>query len=612
MIKEIGARRGEWCDVDWSPSEKAFIFASLEQPSRLVVVGTTYSEWTRGTFLDLGRWGLYLRAAADGAGNVCCVLQDGRDRNPATGQFYPAIVVLFPKDGPPREIPCPAGPAFGQNAVEVLHYEEYPDGWVVYVVTSPSTYWMGYLGAGGVWRGQETGAWPQTSQGFADGPERMDDVRASVPGMVCPSTVGGISIGQAGEPDRIRGLHNGVYFTALPGPGFEPHLVSDGQGHWMGCARTPQGAALFTLAPPFEAEQAPPKPADDAFDVVPAGTLVQDAIACLIGTSPNQQGEIVCLPKNTHPEAEWRRVTAFGELLHWADASRFPGDPGWWIDPAPVWAMDTFRSGVAVSTEHAQIVDLRPGVTPNRWRQTNTLYGLKGGGVLVQFDPRFSGQYTDMSKQGTAAWAPAGYEKQWVLRDGRAKWQYIVTPLTAKGRIPWGDPSMDVVIQEAENGPTPPGPRPPQPFIPCPRPLASTPQPKPEPKMPSATAAQIAEFVAQLNDPILLGARQRYRDEVLLPRDRVSAATDGDGQPGNHTDMMTGGAAMFFDRSYVRDYLIARIKGADVMGASVAGLIGAADAYRRAVGIVTPTQPGTPRPAFSGPIATSGRDFVTP
>jgi hypothetical protein len=125
------------------------------------------------------------------------------------------------------------------------------------------------------------------------------------------------------------------------------------------------------------------------------------------------------------------------------------------------------------------------------------------------------------------------------------------------------------------------------------------------------TAEQIAEFIGQLNDPILLGARQRYRDEVLLPRDRVSAAKDDNGDVANHADMMTGGAAMFFDRAYVRDYLIARMRGQDVMGASVAGFIGAADAYRRAVGI-EPSKPTVPPAAFSGPISTSGRDFVTP
>jgi hypothetical protein len=139
--------------------------------------------------------------------------------------------------------------------------------------------------------------------------------------------------------------------------------------------------------------------------------------------------------------------------------------------------------------------------------------------------------------------------------------------------------------------------------------LATAPEPEPKPMPESATPAQIAALIGELDDPILLGARQRYRDEVLLARDRVSRAIDDNGDAANHTDMMTGGAAMFFDRAYVRDYLIARIKGQDVMGASVAGLIGAAGDYRRAVGIVEPIEPTGP---FPGPISVAGRDFVTP
>ncbi len=145
-----------------------------------------------------------------------------------------------------------------------------------------------------------------------------------------------------------------------------------------------------------------------------------------------------------------------------------------------------------------------------------------------------------------------------------------------------------------------------EPFVPARFPavfpiyVAPPPPPPPKPTMPdSATTAQIADYIGQLDDPILLGARQRYRDEVLLPRDRVASAVDGTGNPANATDMMTGGAAMFFDRGYVRDYLIARIKGAAVIDASVAGLIGAANDYRKAVGI-TPTEPDLPTGAIHG------------
>lgn len=258
-VQQLGQFPGEWCDVDWSPWDRCFVFAYLQRPGAVVLRRVFEGNTEQVDAIDLGRWGLYLRCAADGAGNVLCVLQDWRDRNPATGQFYSAIVVLFPKDGPPREIPCPAGPAFGQNAVEVTRWEGV-EAFFVRVVTSPTTFWQGTLNSSGVWVWQLARTWDATSQGFADGDDRMDDVRASVPGMVCPSTADGLSIGQWGDPDRIRGLHQGVYFTVFPGVAFEPHVVSDGAGTWLACARTPEGAKLARLVPPFEAEQVVPIP----------------------------------------------------------------------------------------------------------------------------------------------------------------------------------------------------------------------------------------------------------------------------------------------------------------------------------------------------------------
>lgn len=125
---------------------------------------------------------------------------------------------------------------------------------------------------------------------------------------------------------------------------------------------------------------------------------------------------------------------------------------------------------------------------------------------------------------------------------------------------------------------------------------APVPQPPDPPKEPDVNpTVKIEQYISELDDPILLGARQRYRDEVLLPRDRVSEAFDENGTHANHRDMMTGGAAMFFDRGYIRDYLVARFRGQDVMGASVAGLIGAATDYKRAVGIEQP--PPVPPPS---------------
>lgn len=275
---------GEWCDVDHAPG-RGFIFARLERNASggVLWVHREPNIAVVAQGIALGRWGLYLRAAADGAGNVCAVLQDGRDP-----PVHPAIVVICPADGsPPREIACPSGPAFGQNAVEVVREK---GGWIVYVVQAADRVWANALDSDGTWGWARIVHWAPTSQGFADAPLRMDDVRTSVPGMVCPSSVDGLSIGQNADdgPDRIRGLDGTLYFTAIPGTGFEPHLASDGAGRWMGCARTPQGATLAELTRPFEPDQPAPEPLPDQPFVVDPTGVVDDISAWLF--APNQPG----------------------------------------------------------------------------------------------------------------------------------------------------------------------------------------------------------------------------------------------------------------------------------------------------------------------------------
>jgi hypothetical protein len=350
--------------------------------------------------------------------------------------------------------------------------------------------------------------------------------------------------------------------------------------------------------------QTPPLP-DDAFDFVPDGTLVTGAIEMLVGKTPQQDANgIICLHKNTYPECEWRRVY-FNEfhnvwlLTHWADASRFPGDRGWWIVPEPTWAADEFRSGQAIATENAQLIDYHHGKA-NRWRQTNTLFGLKRGGVCVQFDPRFPGQYTDMAKQGTPEWAPAGYEKQWTLADGRQRWQYIVTPLSAKGVVPWGDPSMDVVIQQTESGPG--GASPDRPFVPCPRPLP-IPEEK-EPPVNTFTKQQVVDLLtAPLGHTELNGARKRFVAEVLLDRDKLpqgalaKAADGSDFWPG---DVMTGGAATIFDLAMNRAARLALLRGVGMPHAVAEGYHEAVRDYDRAVGRNQSPSPVGPSGAIAG------------
>lgn len=307
---------GEWTDVDWSPADGCFVFAYLQQPGAIVLRRAFNDGNTEQVdAIALNRWALYLRCAADGQGNVCCVLQDGRDRNPATGQFYPAIVVLFPKDSPPREIPCPAGPAFGQNAVEVFRNAN--GAFSVLVMTSDRTMWWGHLyGATGAWGHSGVMGTTPTSQGFADQTLLVDLVRSSVPGMVCPSSVDGLSIGQNTDgPDRIRGLYAGSYFTVLAGTAFEPHLASDGHGAWMACARTLQGAALVALTPPFEPEPTVLPDIEwipDPTKTVDLAPYVRESATAVKVIDAARGWEVAwCHKSPEHPEhGEWFGITA--------------------------------------------------------------------------------------------------------------------------------------------------------------------------------------------------------------------------------------------------------------------------------------------------------------
>jgi hypothetical protein len=414
----------------------------------------------------------------------------------------------------------------------------------------------------------------------------------------------------------------GRWLTTSTGSAYDHDIAPDGPSGVLACYLSPEGLlkrllvdlsvgyAPIALPPVPE----PPTPDPNRWTVVPHGTLVTGALRVLLGDHPNQQGDIICLNKNTHPEAEWRRV-AGGRLLHWADASRFPGDRGWWIEPAPLWAWNSFASGDSAATENARLIDFHNGTT-NRWRQTNTLYGVVGGGVMIQFDPRFPGQYTDMAKQGTPQWAPAGYEKQWVLPDGSAKWQYIVTPLAAKGRIPWGDPSMDVVIQEAENGPRT-GPATPQPFIPCPRPLTTTPAPQPNPTDPPKPPP--------MPDP-KPDLRGIPRDQIALMADAIDLYLRENPRLGLGDGLLTpdaGDRPLSHALDAVYAYLLSECLGAFQAGGPLPGDAAGYDQRRdaalahtfhvieqeRGTGPKPKPQPG---PAAAKPIGVSGRDFITP
>jgi hypothetical protein len=368
-------------------------------------------------------------------------------------------------------------------------------------------------------------------------------------------------------------------------------------------------AAVDLSAPPITLPLPPappvvePPPVDPhRWDFVPDGTLVTGAIETLVGANPVQQDGIICQHKNTFPECEWRRVG--GEmLLHWADASRFPGDRGWWIEPAPIWCFDEFFSGDAVATFNATLVDFHNNTT-NRWTQCNTMRGIVGGGVCVQFDPRFPNQYTDMSLQGTDKWAPAGYEKQWTRHDGWSRWEYWVTPLTAKGVIPWGDPSMDVMIDHAENGPQPPSA--PLPFVPCPRPLAAEPPPIEEPDvMLLPNDEQMVNAMRRLHIEGYMGELMRAGGIFESPNPEASQIRDE--RPTAQGVVIDDFSLSVWTGRYVTYFTQQTDDHHERAIRAVLTDLHNSDEARQKRG-EQPVQPS----AFRGPISAEGRDFVAP
>jgi hypothetical protein len=395
-----------------------------------------------------------------------------------------------------------------------------------------------------------------------------DAVRTSVPGMANPQSAGGCTVGENADdgPNRnIARLADGREAVLWAGlDSFTPSIAA-GHGRWAVVTwGAPQGVRLAVLE---DADFAVPHDPEADFAFVPDGTLVTDAFDWLIGRQPSRQGDIICLHKNIG-QAEWRRVDG-DRLYFYADASRVPGDPGWFIEPQPVWAVDTFRSGDAWTMPAATIYDLRPGVAPNRWRQRNTLRGCVGGGGCVEFDPRFP--LLDYGPEKL-------YERHYNLNDGRIRWECWYTPLSAKGRLAWGDRSEDVLLRRVD-GRTDPNAQP-QPFIQPPaRVIAPPPPPPPEPPRLKPREQFYAEF-RQVND--------------------FYAAEEGLQRPGG---MVIGGAC---------DTEAMAAWGYDLMGGATVEQIKSRIRQSEEWRTKHATDPQPPPQPFAGPIGVAGRDFVTP
>lgn len=260
---------GEWCDVD--VMGQSAVYGELIRPGTLMLFHVQGEDLLAEAALDLMRWGLYLRIAVDGSGRSAAVAQDGRDKNPDTGQYYPAIVVIY--DGTRIfEVPG-APPAYGQNCVEVVGKPS--GGWWLWVQTSKFTFWRADLSPAGALDGHEyqiplpEGTSQGFTQGSVDGTIRfLDPWRFTTPGMVCPNDAAGLVVGQnTSGKDRIVGTLGAGLFTVHRGPSFEPHIVSRDGMHWLACARTPEGPSLLLLEAPFALEAAEPPPAPDPIPV---------------------------------------------------------------------------------------------------------------------------------------------------------------------------------------------------------------------------------------------------------------------------------------------------------------------------------------------------------
>jgi hypothetical protein len=195
---------------------------------------------------------LHLRAAVDQqTGTVMAIAQGGQ-----TGS------ALLISQGGVSSI----GRSFGQNATAIGWSAA--AGFSAYFQTSPESYAIVHV-AGGV---RTDVLMALTSQGFrdiVDGELRFGDVwfRRIIGGYSIHEPVerGGVYAGQWSEGDEGIGLivadHYG--FTAIAGLGFEPHLAVRGSTLYV-AARTPAGAALAIITPPYPPAEAvdgtPPPP----------------------------------------------------------------------------------------------------------------------------------------------------------------------------------------------------------------------------------------------------------------------------------------------------------------------------------------------------------------
>jgi hypothetical protein len=419
----------------------------------------------------------------------------------------------------------------------------------------------------------------------------VDDVRTSVDGMTNPRWSFGrqVVVGEAdqqGQPCNLSRLNDGRECVLFKGQlSFTPRIASrEGQQVGIVTWGSPHG---IRMAMPVDADYTVPVAPVDPFELAPDGTLVEDCYPWVFGSQPSlspdstpKQG-IVCIHKNVG-EHEWYRFDA-QFIDHWFDASRYPGDKGWYLIPdehATAWMQRRFESPTLVKAvgervEHATGERVR-------WQHTNTQFALKHGGVMLQFDPRFPGDYGMSKRYERFYWSPAKF-----------RWEEWHTPAAGQPDVMHRRIEADVV------------PQPTQPYVECPRPVDTEPT---EPSGEDMTPISEQTFLAIPQD-LRLGALQRFREEACWERDRLPCALD----------QVTGGAAaLYFWPAYLGTIgaMVQNGQAPNANGwtdASVRGFEAACQSYWAGQGNPHDPNWGTPsKPTATGinwPVSVSGRDF---
>jgi hypothetical protein len=437
----------------------------------------------------------------------------------------------------------------------------------------------------------------------------VDDVRTSVDGMTNPRWSFGrqVVVGEAdqqGQPCNLSRLTDGRECVLFKGQlSFTPRIASrDGVLAGVVTWGHPHGIRLALLE---DADYTVPVAPVDPFELAPDGTLVEDCFPWVFGSQPSlspvstPDAGTVCIHKNVEQYEWWGFSKDY--ITHLFDASRFPGDPGWYIvpDKATVWMLRAFKSGTGFTcigerVEHAtgERVD---------WRHTNRMFALKHGGVMLQFDPRFPGDYGMSKRYERFYWSPAKF-----------RWEEWYTPAAGQPDVLHRRIEADVV------------PQPTQPYVECPRPVDTEPT---EPSGEDMTPISEQTYLAIPQD-LRLGALARFRDEACWPRDRVSyqahddagnGLTNPDGTPIMVHDQISGGAAaLYFWPAYLGTIgaMVQNGQAPNANGwtdASVRGFEAACHSYWAGQGNPHDPNWGTPPPptatGINWPVSVSGRDF---